>query len=77
LEVRERKYQEDGKIRHKQELHKLYSSRTAIRVLKWRMRWVERVALTGEMRSHVLLCETSGSHGGEYEVDCLLGCCDV
>jgi hypothetical protein len=22
-------------------------------------------------------CEISGSHGGEYEDDCLLGCCAV
>jgi hypothetical protein len=24
-----------------------------------------------------LHCEISGSHGGEYENDCLLGCCAV
>jgi hypothetical protein len=24
-----------------------------------------------------LMCEISGSHGGEFEHDCLLGCCAV
>jgi hypothetical protein len=24
---------------------------------------------------HIILCETSGSHGGKYEDSCLLGCC--
>jgi hypothetical protein len=30
--------------------------------------WVNLLGIVGE---------TSGSHGGEYEDDCLLGCCSV
>jgi hypothetical protein len=35
------------------------------------------VACNRKCKTIDVLGEISGSHGGEYEVDCLLGCCTV